>query len=241
MTERLILLPGWGLGVAPLQPLKAALDSLAPALEVDIQPLPDLPDATAGDWLDRLDSALPSDCWLGGWSLGGMLASELAARRGNRCRGLLTLASNPRFVATPHWPTAMSRAVFDAFLSGCAQAPAVTLKRFSALCAQGAAAEARSLSRQLLGGAASSELVGGLQVLAQLDTRAALQAYGGRQLHLFAAADALVPVSVAQQLRTLVPRAEVRLVEHASHAFLLENPQGIATMMQAFLGGGANV
>ena len=37
--------------------------------------------------------------WLGGWSLGGMLASELARRRGDHCCGLLTLASNPSFVS----------------------------------------------------------------------------------------------------------------------------------------------
>lgn len=42
MRDRLILLPGWGLGISPLQPLAAALQGLDEHLRVDIEPLPDL-------------------------------------------------------------------------------------------------------------------------------------------------------------------------------------------------------
>jgi pimeloyl-ACP methyl ester carboxylesterase len=95
MRDRLILLPGWGLGVSPMEPLAAALQGLDEHLKVDIEPLPELDSSDLQDWLDELDERIPQDVWLGGWSLGGMLASELAARRGERCCGLLTLASNP--------------------------------------------------------------------------------------------------------------------------------------------------
>ena len=40
MTERLILLPGWGLGSLPLDVLAEALRGLDPALRVEIEPLP---------------------------------------------------------------------------------------------------------------------------------------------------------------------------------------------------------
>lgn len=99
MRDRLILLPGWGLGVSPLEPLAAALRGLDEHLHVHIEPLPTLASSDLDEWLDELDATLPDNAWLGGWSLGGMLASELAARRGERCCGLLTLASNPSFVA----------------------------------------------------------------------------------------------------------------------------------------------
>ena len=92
MRDRLILLPGWGLGTAPLQPLAEALRGLDPRLQVQVEPLPLLVSSDPVDWLDELDANLPEDAWLGGWSLGGMLAAELAARRGERCSGLLTLA-----------------------------------------------------------------------------------------------------------------------------------------------------
>lgn len=237
MRDRLILLPGWGLGTAPLEPLAEALRGLDPRLHVAIEPLPLLNSSDPDDWLDELDANLPQDAWLGGWSLGGMLAAELAARRGERCSGLLTLASNLRFVAEPSWPAAMARDTFKAFRQGCvADAPA-TLKRFALLCAQGAA-DARGLSRQLLAAAPQPQagtLLAGLDVLAALDTRAALQAFVGPQLHLFAGQDALVPAGTAQALLALLPDVEIGLIDSVSHAFALQRPHEIAAAIQAFL------
>lgn len=235
MRDRLILLPGWGLGISPLQPLAAALQGLDEHLHIDIEPLPTLDSSDAEQWLDELDANLPLDTWLGGWSLGGMLAAELAARRGDRCCGLLTLASNTTFVARDDWPYAMEPALFEAFLAGCAASPQATLKRFSVLCASGATDDPRGLSRLLSAAAPTSALAPGLQVLAQLDTRNALQAYRGPQFHLFARADALVPAEVAGELLALLPDVEIGLIEQASHAFLLEDPHGVAAAVQAFL------
>ncbi|MGE8413009.1 MAG: alpha/beta fold hydrolase [Pseudomonas sp.] len=237
MRDRLILLPGWGLGVSPLEPLAAALQGLDEHLRVEIEPLPELTSSDPDDWLDELDDTLADDAWLGGWSLGGMLASALAARRGERCCGLLTLASNPSFVAHEQWSSAMTGETFDGFLAGCAADPRTTLKRFSLFCAQGAA-DPRGLSRLLLGGAPVTQpqvLMAGLEVLAQLDTREALQGFRGPQLHLFAGLDGLVPAEAAGELLALLPDVEVGLIEQASHGFLLEDPHGVAGAIQAFL------
>ena len=237
MRNRLILLPGWGLGTAALHPLAASLRAQDSRLQVDLLPLPELPDGDVQAWVEHLDRTLPQDTWLGGWSLGGMLASELARKRGDRCCGLLTLASNPSFVAHEHWPSAMPGETFDAFLSGCASDPRQTLKRFSLLCAQGAE-DARGLARLMLAAApatAPDVLLAGLELLAQLDTRQALQAYRGPQLHLFAGLDALVPAEAAGDLLALLPDIEVGLIEQASHGFLLEDPHGVAGAIQAFL------
>jgi pimeloyl-[acyl-carrier protein] methyl ester esterase len=237
MRDRLILLPGWGLGVSPLEPLAAALQGLDEHLQVQIEPLPALDSSDLNEWLDELDATLPDNAWLGGWSLGGMLASELAARRGERCCGLLTLASNPCFVARAGWPSAMPAETFDALLAGCHADSQVTLKRFGLLCAKGAE-DPRGLSRLLVSGAPntpSSVLMPGLELLAQLDTREALLAYRGPQLHLFAGLDGLVPAEAASDLLALLPDVEIGLIEQAGHAFLLEDPHGVAGAIQAFL------
>lgn len=237
MRDRLILLPGWGLGTSLVEPLAAALHGLDEHLRVQLEPLPEPGSADLQDWLDELDDAIPADTWLGGWSMGGMLAAELAARRGDRCCGLLTLASNSCFVARADWPDAMAEATFQDFLAGCEADPKGTLKRFALLCAQGAQ-DPRGLSR-LLGAAAplatAQHLVDGLRLLANLDTRAALQSFAGPQLHLFAGQDSLVPAEAAGALLALLPDVEIGLIEQASHAFLLEDPHGVAGAIQAFL------
>lgn len=237
MRDRLILLPGWGLGVSPMEPLAAALRGLDERLRVQVEPLPEPGSSDLGEWLDELDATLPDNAWLGGWSLGGMLASELAARRGDRCCGLLTLASNPCFVAYDGWPSAMPAETFDAFLAGCHADSQVTLKRFGLLCAKGTE-DPRGLARLLVSSApntASSVLMTGLELLAQMDTRDALQAFRGPQLHLFAGMDGLVPAEAASDLLKLLPDVEIGLIEQAGHAFLLEDPHGVAGAIQAFL------
>lgn len=165
-----------------------------------IEPLPSLDDAA--DWLDELDDNLPRDSWLAGWSLGGMLAGELAARRGDDCRGPLTLASNPCFRVREDWPNAMPAETFEDFFEAFLLEPHLTRKRFTLLVSQGALRPSDPGAATAGGAAAAGAraLVAGLQLLGQLDTRAALENFRGPQLHLFAEADALVPLAAAEAL-----------------------------------------
>jgi pimeloyl-[acyl-carrier protein] methyl ester esterase len=229
--ERLVLLPGWGLGCAPLRPLAGAL---ATQLQVQIEPLPVLGQATVEDWLNELDRRLPTDTWLGGWSLGGMLACMLAARRREACRGLICLASHACFVAAEGWPTAMPLAVFQAFRQAYENDSALALRRFAMLCGQGSK-DARGLSRHLLELADGSDSLAGLDILATLDCREALRGFCGPQLHLLAAADALVPKATAEALQHAAPRADICLLEHASHACLLLKPHAVAQRILSFM------
>ncbi|SQC52162.1 8-amino-7-oxononanoate synthase [Pseudomonas aeruginosa] len=234
MRDHLILLPGWGLGSAPLEPLRDALHEREPHLNVLIEPLPSLDDAA--DWLDELDDNLPRDSWLAGWSLGGMLAGELAARRGDDCRGLLTLASNPCFRVREDWPNAMPAETFEDFFEAFLLEPHLTRKRFTLLVSQGAR-DPRTLARQLQVALPQLEreaLVAGLQLLGQLDTRAALENFRGPQLHLFAEADALVPVAAAEALLEWLPDVEVSTLA-ASHGLPLECPDEVAGAILRFL------
>lgn len=235
MRETLILLPGWGLNGAVLQPLAEALGSNM-QVQVQVPALPRLSSAAEADWLDELDTRLPHDCWLAGWSLGGMLAAALAARRGERCRGLITLASNACFVASAVWPTAMSAQTYAAFYEGCQENAGATLKRFAMLCAQGCA-DTRGLARLLQTNLLANEpsLLAGLQVLATLDNRNALAAFTGPQLHLLAEQDALVSAAVANDLLALLPVGEVDVLEGCGHAVVIEQPQALAALMLDFI------
>jgi len=237
MRDQLILLPGWAFGPAALQPLCETLAELEPDLDVTIEPLPEL--ATADAWLDELNRRLPADCWLAGWSLGGMLAAQLAERRIDSCSGLITIASNPCFRARPKWPEAMSAEIFDAFHEAFKLDPDETLKRFRSLCSRGGF-DPRTLARQLQVSQLQlpvAVLDAGLQLLAQLDGREALNGYFGPQLHIFAGRDALVPAAAASALRTWMPGAVTEVVADASHALPLERPEDVAATMVAFING----
>ncbi len=236
MTDTLVLLPGWALGPSALAPLRDALLALAPGLSVEVPTLPMDPDPTT--WLDLLDASLPQGAWLGGWSLGGMLALGLAARRGAGCPGAIGIASPACFRARPDWPAAMPAATFDAFRAACRADPAGTLRRFATLVAQGGA-DSRDLSRRLRAecpDTPAAALDAGLALLAELDGREALGRYAGPRLHLFAEADALVPRAAAEALAALPDGGEVRRFAGAGHALPLERPLDVARALLAFIG-----
>jgi pimeloyl-[acyl-carrier protein] methyl ester esterase len=231
MAKSLVLLPGWGLGPAALKTLRQVLQERLPSMSILIEPLPSADSVEQA--LDELNASLPPGAWLLGWSLGGMLAVALAARRGVNCPGMITLGSNPCFVARDHWPTAMPRAIFEGFSALCVTDRTATLKRFSLLCTQGSA-EARALAKQLLPMSEQYADPASLALLGALDNRAALAELSVPQLHLFAQGDALVPEQTALALEEIAPQARViRLA--GSHALPIEAPTQVADRVTAFI------
>ncbi|MCK9534633.1 MAG: alpha/beta fold hydrolase [Pseudomonas sp.] len=241
MPKHLVLLAGWGLGIAPLEALAAALGKALPDFSLQLQPLPDLTAQDGAAVIAQLDQQLPKGCWLIGWSLGGMLATALAAQRQTACAGLITYASNPCFVARESWPHAMPQATFNAFRQLCHQDLGAGVKRFALLCSQGAL-QPRQLSRQLQDMAVLTDAgsaLAGLDLLAELDNRAAIRHFAGRQLHVLAEADALLAPEAAALLQGLNPQAQVELLGQ-SHASVLAEPQLLAQRLSAFIQGGAD-
>jgi len=238
MSNELAILPGWGLGVEPLQPLAQALTAALPDFHVQVQPLPSIKGQSEASILQQLEQQLPENCWLLGWSLGGMLATAVAAQRQSRCAGLITYASNACFVAHDRWPAAMPAATFNAFRQLCQDDLGAGLKRFALLCSQGAE-QARQLSRQLQALTTTAEpddVLAGLDLLAALDNRAAISTFTGAQLHVLAEADALVPASAAALLQALNPKASVAWLGQ-SHASVMTDAPLLAQRIAAFIQG----
>lgn len=232
MPDLVTLLPGWGFGPEVMRPLQQALQQRLPDTGIAVQSLPELPDAE--DWLDWLDRRIPAGSWLIGWSLGGTLATVLAARRGQDTAGLVTVACNPCFVQRADWPHAMEKTVFSAFCQGCHDEPHATRLRFSLLCAQGERSP-RHLSRSLqmmMPAAASEVMTAGLQWLQQ-DVRPALTQFSGPILSLFAAHDALVPVTAAAEVARL-SGASIE-IHSTGHALLFSAADTVARSISRFI------
>lgn len=227
------LLPGWGLGLAPLQPLA---DYLSNKHEVQLLPLPEC--TLLEQALDELDAQIPADSWLIGWSLGGMLATALAHRRGNNCPGLVTLASNACFVARNDWPHAMPQREFNNFSRRAARDWSGTLKGFQQLCLHGGQIEAVPAELSATASTDTESRLASLSWLAQLDNRTAIAELQCRQLHVLAEADALVLVGVTHDLQLLNPQAQV-CSWPGSHAFVLTDHRELAAAVHAFMTGGA--
>ncbi|MDI3513507.1 MAG: pimeloyl-[acyl-carrier protein] methyl ester esterase [Rhodocyclaceae bacterium] len=135
----LVLLHGWAMSPAVWAPIRALLadrSTLAPALPGHAG-APAAPAADIGAWADCLAAQLPAAATVVGWSLGALLALDLAHRHPERVARLVLIAGTARFVAAQPpaeqpWP-GLAPATVDAFRSGFADDPRATLKRFLAL------------------------------------------------------------------------------------------------------------
>ena len=172
---------------------------LLPALRQDFNiTLLDLP-LDAEDPLAALLPYLPQRAVYLGWSLGGMIATRLAARHPRRVSGLVTVASNSCFVANDAWPAAMAPATFDSFYRLFEQRPDKGLSRFQLLQSHGD--EQRDRVMAALSGLphtqSHSALLTGLNWLRDWDNTSELTQIACPTMHVFGESDALVPVSAA--------------------------------------------
>ncbi len=236
----LVLIHGWGCDSRTWQPLLEPLQKMAAVTLIDLPGFGEsepLPEFSLDAVLDKIAAQLPENAVVMGWSLGGMLAVQLAARFPERIRGLITLAANVKFVAAPDYPAAMARATNRQFNQGFAQDPQATLKLFSGLLAQGDAEE-RSLLKQLRRsdmGTVTDNWPQALQLLSVLDNRELFAQLTQPGLHLLAEKDALVPVAAAELMTQLNPRQQIQIVKYSAHALHWSQPQMVVDAVARFV------
>ncbi|OIH90707.1 hydrolase, partial [Acinetobacter baumannii] len=157
--------------------------------------------------------------------LGGQLATYLVDffyKQTGQTKTLITLASNPCFVANTSWHTAMPADVFSQFKASFLQNPQATLKRFYYLITLGSSqAKQDWFSVQNIANSPTNELLlDGLKMLEQLNLVDNLKNYPGRQLHLFAEQDNVIPCKIVENFKDIATEnMGYKLLKGATHAF----------------------
>lgn len=246
----LVLLHGWGLSprvwVGLQQVLPEGLVVHAPELPGHGEAAPAAA-ATLEAWGEHLLATMPARAVLCGWSLGGLLALELALRDPQRFERLVLFDTSPCFVARDAcdahgaWPHGLAGSTVQAFIDGFASDPAATLRRFVALQTVGDA-KRRTVSAALTAalsdcaGTRQRALADGLVVLATSDLRARIARLRQPLTLIHGAADALMSVDGAHWLAQQCARATLHVVEGCGHAPFLSQPAACAAMIAESLG-----
>lgn len=220
MNASILLITGWGGGTQLLEPLQHKLQQQGHHVE-----LINIFNALDEEILQQhVELAHRFDVIMG-WSLGGQLATILTQQLQQQYaeqKTLITLASNPCFVAQPNWSTAMPQETFKQFKLSFQQDAVATLKRFGFLVCQGADSAKKDFiqMQKLIKPQPISLLEQGLVLLEQLNLTETLAHYTGQQLHVFAQHDALVPCEIIHNMQKLLTEnVKVVSIEHASHGF----------------------
>lgn len=238
----LVLLHGWGLSPAvwaPLAPLwPADFEILTPALPGH-GGAPACGPALA-DWADALLPAIPPGAIVVGWSLGALLALDLARRHPAHIRALVLTGATPRFVQDSDWPCALDAATLADFQAAFGASPEPTQRRFVAL--QSLGDQARRSVANTLGGALSPTgpahlpaLARGLELLAETDLRASLSTLQLPVRVLHGDKDTLMPVEAAIRLADQLPQGRLSVLAGSGHAPFLSRPQEWVSLLESFV------
>lgn len=237
----LVLIHGWAMHSGLFAPL---LEHLADDFSLHLVDLPGhgrsgsgialAPDAIAEALLPRIPSGA---IWLG-WSMGGLVALQAAARASKQVRGLAVLASSPRFVAGEGWGLGASPQVFEQFAAGLAGNYAATIQRFLALEAVGSplgTAQLRALEAHAFehGPPSTTALEQGLALLQDADLRPAVAALEVPSLWLAGRRDRMVPPAAMRWAAENAPGGRYLELDTGHMPFLTE-PARVAAAVREF-------
>lgn len=228
----LVLLHGWGLNAEVWHCITEELSSQFRLHLVDLPgygrsqafgalTLPEMADIV-------LAQAPEQAIWLG-WSLGGLVASQIALTHPERARALITVASSPCFTEQDSWP-GIKPAVLGGFQQQLSDNFQRTVERFLALQTMGtesARQDARRLKAVVLEQPMPEVEVlnGGLEILKTVDLREALSGISMPFLRLYGHLDGLVPRKVAAVLDERYTHSESVIFPKAAHAPFISHPR----------------
>lgn len=236
----LVLLHGWGLNAEVWHCIQEELASQFRLHLVDLpgfgrshgfgaMPLDEMAKAV-------LERAPQKAIWLG-WSLGGLVASQIALTHPERVQALVTVASSPCFAARDEWP-GIKPEVLAGFQQQLSEDFKRTVERFLALQTMGtetARQDARMLKNAVLALPMPDVEVlnGGLEILKTVDLREPLAGLSVPHLRIYGYLDGLVPRKVVPMLDELWPQSESLVIAKAAHAPFVSHPAAFCAALTA--------
>jgi pimeloyl-[acyl-carrier protein] methyl ester esterase len=239
-----VFVHGWGMNSAVWQPMIAQLPDWLDVICIDLPGYGGMAEVRAEGLAAEVEllaaiSQKPT-LWVG-WSMGGLAVLRLAQLYPERVAGIFMVASNPCFVRRPDWATGVDSSVFTDFAAELSKDIEATLRRFLALQVIGdkhALKTVRALQHAMdaRGQASAQALQSGLQQLQECDLRRDLALLECSLHWHLGGRDTLVPVALAESLKTLNAGIEISIEADAGHAPFLSHPDSFRRELIDFAG-----
>jgi len=240
----LVTLHGWGMTPKVWNPQRICLSPM----RFDTLALPGhygRPPADAGidAWVEQLATDLQQPCVLAAWSLGAILALEVARRYPSRVRRLILFGATPSFVnrmvsaERPAWTHGLDMQTMNGFIDSFKADPGATMQRFVHLQTLGGSKRrgiVHTLNRALDQPDRRNldALAEGLRLLRDTDLRSRVNQVTQPTLLIHGEQDALMPCDAAHWLHQHMPDARLELFPACGHAPFIANPEACAALIR---------
>ena len=238
----LVLLHGWGLNSGVWAQVQMTLAKDFTLYCIDLPGFGHSEQRVDSDikaWANSVAQVIDEPAvWLG-WSLGGLVATQVALDYPQQVKGLITVASSPRFSENDQWPGIKSD-VMTMFTKQLATDFALTLERFLAIQAMGsdsakrdikalkAVLDERPLPQQ-------QSLHDGLLLLNDVDLREEIKNIEQPFLRIYGRLDSLVPSKAISLVDELSPKSEKVIFKKASHAPFISHTDEFISALKGFM------
>ncbi|MDP3281567.1 MAG: pimeloyl-ACP methyl ester esterase BioH [Nitrosomonas sp.] len=194
---------------------------------------------TLNHLVEIITKILPEHCIVGGWSLGGQIAMELALREPKRVKQLILISTTPCFAKRDDWKWGMEHKLLQLFLENLKLNYATTINRFLTLQMSGD----RDASKILLqlrkhffqrAEPDPDALLKGLRILQESDLRDRMGAIKQPVLLLHGENDVITHPAAADWMHQQLSQSQRVLFSHCGHAPFLSYPEQFVTCLNEF-------
>jgi len=175
-----------------------------------------------------------------GWSLGGMIAVQMALDYPEYVNKLILVASSPQYFKAEDWKHAVSREILEGFSNELLADYKATILHFLAIQALGsehAQDEIRLLRQRVFrdGQPDPKALKAGLDILLSANLRQQLKNIACPSLVINGQHDRLVPLHSGEAVASLIQNCQLKLVQGASHAPFISHPNLFVNLVKEFI------
>lgn len=236
----LVLLHGWGLNSGVWQPLIEKIQSVFTVTTIDLpgfglnhNAMPALYDLPTVAQL--VAQHIPAQSIVLGWSLGGLVAQQIALSAPEKINQLILVATSPKFTEDADWP-GINRKVLANFKTQLDSDLSNTISRFLAIQAMGsptAKQDVKAIKLQVdaYPQANPVALSAGLNILEQSDFRTQLSQFNCPIHFLLGRLDSLVPIKIVEAMQNLNANLDFTVFAHSSHAPFMSEAERFAAYL----------
>ena len=240
----LVFLHGWGMNGDVWESVTPSLAENYRVTAVDLpghgRSVDKLDDYSLQNLAKQVLEVTPPGATLVGWSMGGLVATQLVLDNPAAINRLVLVASAPKFTRDESWTDGMEAELLDNFAGDLRDDYRNTVKRFIAIQAMGSdnpREEQRILRDRVFrhGDPQIAALEGGLKILHNTDMRTRLAEIKIPMLLLTGEHDSLFRRQAAERTQSLNNNSKLVVIKGAGHAPFLSHEKEFLKELNAFL------